>query len=316
VGEVPDGAPEETKGDDSSGGVPAVDLLAVEAAVREALDDGDESSLRLLGHGEISLVVGWPTDRPVVACKRLPTFRSRSAVNLYETAFLKYLDILADRGVVVVPSRFDVVEPTSGTAVAYVVQPVLDPDHVATAVLRSAEPDRDHPLIVCVLDAIRGVCDEHTGLDAQLSNWVWADGELRYLDVTTPMLFDVAGRLTLDLDLFLAAYPWVLRGVIGRFVAPGVVGAYRDPRHVAVDLTANLLKERLDGWIPAVLDAVNAVVVPAGSPVVTEDEVRRYYRSDARLWEVMLRLRRADRWWQRHVRRRTYPFLLPGHIDR
>jgi len=44
--------------------------------------------------------------------------------------------------------------------------------------------------------------------------------------------------------------------------------------------------------------------------------VRRYYRSDARLWELMLRLRRADRWWQRRIRRRTYPFLLPGHIER
>jgi hypothetical protein len=30
----------------------------------------------------------------------------------------------------------------------------------------------------------------------------------------------------------------------------------------------------------------------------------------------MLRVRRADRWWQRHIRRRTYPFLLPGSIRR
>ena len=60
------------------------------------------------------------------------------------------------------------------------------------------------------------------------------------------------------------------------------------------------------------LDAANDVV----SPAVTEDEVRSYYRSDARLWEVMLRLRRADRWWQATVRRRPYPFLLPGPIAR
>ena len=44
--------------------------------------------------------------------------------------------------------------------------------------------------------------------------------------------------------------------------------------------------------------------------------MRRVYASDARLWEVLLRLRRLDRAWQRRVRRREYPFLLPGRIDR
>ena len=105
-----------------------------------------------------------------------------------------------------------------------------------------------------------------------------------------PLLFDAPGRLELDLGLFLAAYPWLLRAPIGRFVAPGVAAAYREPRHVIVDLAANLVKERLEGWIPAVLEAVETVVEPA----ITSEEVHRHYRSDARLWEAMLRLRRAD----------------------
>jgi hypothetical protein len=46
------------------------------------------------------------------------------------------------------------------------------------------------------------------------------------------------------------------------------------------------------------------------------DEVARDYASDARQWELLLRLRRADRWWQQRVRRREYPFLLPGPITR
>jgi hypothetical protein len=52
------------------------------------------------------------------------------------------------------------------------------------------------------------------------------------------------------------------------------------------------------------------------TPVIDRDEVVRWYRSDARTWEALLRLRRTDRWWQRHVRRRPYPFLLPGRIER
>ena len=39
--------------------------------------------------------------------------------------------------------------------------------------------------------------------------------------------------------------------------------------------------------------------------------MRRYFARDKRLWLLMQRLRRADRAWQRRVRRRAYPFLLP-----
>ena len=67
------------------------------------------------------------------------------------------------------------------------------------------------------------------------------------------------------------------------------------------------IKERHERWLPALLEAANAHVTPA----ITEQEVRRYFARDRRLWLLMQRLRRADRAWQRHVRRRPYPFLLP-----
>ncbi|MCB1258241.1 MAG: hypothetical protein KDB26_14110, partial [Microthrixaceae bacterium] len=195
---------------------------------------------------------------------------------------------------------------------AYVVQPVLDSESLGPEVLRNCEPDAEHPLLVAIADSVIRTCDERTGLDAQVSNWVFTEDRLRYLDVTTPMTFDPDGKPLLDLDVFLAAYPWALRGVLGRFVAPGVISAYRDPRNVLVDFTANLLKEQLADWVPAAIAAANRVV----SPAIDSDEIARYYRSDARLWEVMSRLRSADRWWQRKVRRRTYPFLLPGRVQR
>ena len=49
---------------------------------------------------------------------------------------------------------------------------------------------------------------------------------------------------------------------------------------------------------------------------LTGEEARRYYRRDAMMWALLQRLRRADRWWQRRIRRRRYPFLLPGRIER
>ncbi len=302
--------------EDVSSVVGGVDLEAVEAAVQSALrappDPRLASGLTVLGYGEISLVIGWPGDEPKVACKRLPVFDSDRAASRYHRRFEDYLRILTERGVTPVHSQFRTLDADGGSVVGYVVQPVLPTSILGPEVLRATRPDPAHPLLRTVVDAVTGVLDERTGLDAQISNWSHDEGGLRYLDVTTPMCFDETGRMDLDMDLFLAAYPWALRYFIGRFVAPGVVAAYRDPRHVLVDMTANLIKERLSHWIPAALEVLNGTLTPA----VTRDEVQRYYRSDARLWEVMLQLRRADRWWQRNVRRREYPFLLPGHINR
>lgn len=302
---------ERSSGPSGSRGDADVSLEAVEEAVRHALETGDQSELTVLGYGEISLVIGWPTRNPTAACKRLPPFRSEHDAETYRGLFDAYLDVLSARGVTTVPSEFRLHPGTEGT-VAYVVQPVLDPGTLGPELLRGLEPDPEHILVQGIIEAVLSVCDTTTGLDAQLSNWALVDDRVVYLDVTTPMTFDTGGLPLLDMGVFLAAYPWALRGLIGRFVAPGVIGAYRDPRHVLVDLAANLLKERLDDWVPAVVEASNRRPIDP----ITVDEVRRFYRSDARMWELLSRLRHADRWWQQNVRRRTYPFLLPGKVDR
>jgi hypothetical protein len=293
--------------------VDAAALAELEGAVRTALEVGDDRGLCVLGYGEITLVLGTPVESPRWAAKRLPTFVGQDQADAYAEQFHRYLELLADRGVAPLPSTLHTTAGEQASVVAYVVQPVLARASLAPEQLRTTPPDADHPILATICRSVVAVVDDRTGLDGQLSNWATdADGELVYLDVTTPMLFDELGQPELDLDLFLAAYPWLLRPPIRRFVAPGVIGAYRDPRHVLLDLSANLLKERLEPWLPAAVEAANRHV----DPPLTLDEVHRYYRSDARLWEAMLRLRRADRWWQRNVRRRPYPFLLPGPVRR
>jgi hypothetical protein len=288
-------------------------LAELERTVRRAFETGDDAELRILGYGEITLVLGSPADQPTSACKRLPVFRDARAAAAYRAMFDRYLHHLGASGVVPVPSELVELPGPEDTVVAYVVQPVLSPASLAPEILRAAEPDPDHPVLAGICAAVPTVVDDRNGLDGQVSNWALLDdGQLAYLDVTTPMLFDANGRTELDLDLFLAAYPWLLRPPIGRFVAPDVIGAYRYPHHVLLDLAGNLLKERLEPWLPAAVTAANRLL----DRPISEDEARRYYRSDARLWELMLRLRRADRWWQRRVRRRPYPFLLPGPVAR
>jgi hypothetical protein len=95
-------------------------------------------------------------------------------------------------------------------------------------------------------------------------------------------------------------------------VLRGILDAYYSPRGVVRDLLANLVKEGRGDRLPGLVDAVARRV----DPPLTLDEVRRHYAQDARTWHLLQRLRLLDRAWQRGVRRRPYPFLLPGPVER
>ena len=235
-----------------------------------------------------------------------------SALDAYRTVLYEYLRRLREAGIDMVETEVHAVPLEGGRLAGYCVQRTLPAASLVPNMLRASSPDAGHPVFAAIADAVCGAVSPTMGIDGQLSNWAWIDGKLRYFDITTPLLRDASGDLLLDVGLFLAAYPWALRGLIRRFVLPGVIAQYTDPRHILLDLVGNMRKERLDAWLPVALEAINARV----DKPITEAEVTRYYRSDARLWAMLLVLRRADRSWQRTFRRRTYPFLLPGPIAR
>lgn len=297
----------------NAGGLLAEDeLRQLEAEVDAALESGDQSGLRVLGYGEISLVLGWPVDHPAFACKRLPPFPTRARFDSYRRTLEDYLRALRDAGIDALKTALQGVARHDGTIAGYAVQPVLRSETLGPAVLRAGDPAEGHPLVEAVVKSAASAIGPRLGLDAQLSNWSWEEGRLRYLDITTPMLWDPDGRPRLDMDLLVQPLPPPLRLPVKRFLAPRILDGYRNPRGVLSDLCGNLIKDRLDGWIPLFLAPINRTL----DPPMTEDEVRRYYRSDARLWSLLLALRRLDRTWQRRVRRRQYPSLLPGRIAR
>ena len=111
--------------------------------------------------------------------------------------------------------------------------PELDtfaPRTLATSVLARTDPAAGHPLVDAVVTAAARTVTPRLGIDAQLSHWAWDRGELTYLDVTTPMLWDQDGRPLLDVSLLTQALPWVARGPLTRFVVPGILDTYRDLR--------------------------------------------------------------------------------------
>jgi hypothetical protein len=294
-------------------GLSDAEIHALDGAVEEALRSGDEDRLRVLGSGEISLVLGWPAAEPAFACKRLPAFGDRGRFEAYGRTLADYVEALRAAEVDVVETDFLPVEHPDGSVVGYAVQPVLPAETLAPRVLAAAEAGAGHPIVEAVVAKIRAVISPRLGIDAQLANWTWEEGgRLRYLDVTTPLMWSADGRPLLDLDLLARPLPAIMRPPLKRFLGPRILDGYRNLRGVMSDLCGNLLKERLDSWVPLFLEQVSGAL----DPPMSEEEVRRYYRSDARLWEALLRLRRLDRAWHRRVRRRTYPFLLPAKVRR
>lgn len=287
------------------------ELRALDALVEETLRAGGEGDLPTLGYGEISLVLGWPAGEPRFACKRMPAFRSRAAFESYRRTIADYIGALEAAGVVVVATEMRGIDHADGTVVGYVVQPILAAGTLAPAILGRTDPAAGHPLVAAIADAAAAAVSPRVGLDSQVSNWAWEEGRLTYIDVSTPLLWDDRGSSLLDLDPLAAAYPAILRPPLRRLVAPRILDGYRDLRNVCLDVAGNLIKERLEPWLPAFINAANQHL----SEPLSAEEARRYYRSDARLWAVLLRIRRLDRAWRLRTGR-TYPFLLPGPIER
>lgn len=287
------------------------ELAALHAAVEGALARRDEAGLRVIGYGEISLGVGWPPQEPRVVAKRMPPFRDRAAYDRYAATLGRYVQRLEAAGVSVLETEVRSVTGSGGAVIAYGIQPALPAETLGPAVLRDVDPGGGHPLLDAAVDATVASVGARLGFDAQISNWSWSDPGAVFFDVTTPFIRDEAGWDEMDFEVLVASYPRVLRGVLRRFVAPSIIARYHDRRAVLTDVAANLIKERLEPWIVPFLALANSHLAKP----LTEGEVRRYYRSDARTWTWIQRVRRADRAWHR-LRGRTYPFLIPGEIER
>lgn len=283
----------------------AVDLPALDRAHRAALHRQRPDELPVVGYGEISLAFAWPPVAPTVVAKSLPPLADRARLRAYEALLEEYLEVLAARGVAVLPTAVRAVADGAQQR-AYVLQPWMAPDRIGSRTLAAADPERGGALLREVVANVLRASDDRVGIDGQVSNWAVVDGRLHYLDVSTPMLRDADGRDRLDTGPFAASVPWVLRRPVERFVAPALLAPYHDPRRVLLDTAGNLLRERLARWLPPLLEHAN----PHLEVPLTVPEVRRFYRGNARAWSALQALRRADRAWQRHVRRRPYGFLL------
>jgi hypothetical protein len=287
------------------------ELLALEGRVKAALDSGDPSRLPVLGYGEISLVLELETTAGAFAVRRLPPFPDPASFHRYRSCLEAYLAALQAAGIAVHDTTLVPIQ-SGREVIVYCAQPKLPAEAFLPRALAQATPEQAAARVAPVIERVIAAVGPHLGLDAQLSNWAQVGDRLLYVDVTTPLLRDDRGAERLDLEVFLASLPYLLRGLVRRFVLRGVLDAYYSPRGVLRDLLCNLFKEGLDRHLEVLLPAVNTHL----DPPLRAEELRRHYAQDARTWAFLLLARRIDRAWQRHVRRRPYAFLLPRAIDR
>ncbi|WP_405652738.1 DUF6206 family protein [Streptomyces sp. RK9] len=292
--------------------VPHTALAHLEEQVQDALRRADDSALDVLGYGEITLVLRLRADGGSFACKRLPVFPDRDRFERYRHSLDAYLRRLADRGLTVAPTDVWHTAAPSGRITAYCVQRELPPERLCSRLLHTEDETWAKTFFARFLDRVCAAVHPTLGLDAQASNWVDIDGELTYLDVTTPLMRDDRGRELLDVRLFFTSLPWILRDAVRVSVAKSIFDKFYATRGVLLDFLGNLHKERLDALVPAFLEQANARIAEP----ITAADVASYYRDDARMWELIQRLRAADRLWHRKIRRRPYPFLLPPPVDR
>jgi hypothetical protein len=288
------------------------ELSALENAIRHVLATGDESHVKVAGYGEITTVVEWTTDGQPVACKRLPGLADQAAFDAYRTGVESYINRLASIGIRVPETVVQAVVGTDGSSTAYCVQPILPASSVLPQLMTTCNRDAAVEIFESVVDRIDAAITDRTGLDGQLSNWAFADGQLWYFDISTPFLRDEQGREMFDVELHIASVPWALRGLVRLFFLDTILDKFYTVRGTLLDLLGNMIKERLDALLPSFVDIANRVA----SPPITVEEATKYYRGDARLWALLQALRRADRFWQMKVRRHPYPFLLPKDLPR
>ncbi len=307
-------------------------VAAVLARTERALDPGEPErggSVAVLGYGEISvaLVV---SDLPGLVCKRMSGFADDASATRYVRLVEDYLDRLEQAGVSVAPTEVVRVARTGRAPVVYLVQPRLAAESLGDHLLRTADDATVRSAVMAVLGVVarlaqhRAAHGAEVALDGQLSNWSFAPDPASsppvLVDVGTPFV-RTGGVHAMDREVLLAPVPPGLRAYYRR---KRLVEAYLDdyfvPRTVAVDLLGNFHKERAAERLALGLDVVNtwlgAVDLPGPRDPVSAEEVERYYRQDADLLALYLRLRRMDRFLRTRVLRRTYDYVLPGHVSR
>ncbi len=286
----------------------------------------------ILGYGEISTTFSI-SDMPDIAFKRMPPFDNSDQIAVYKSAVDQYCFLLSDKcGVQVSDYAFyEVVNPRD-EHILYVAQPRLQSSSIGNAILKSGTRHELEFMIRSMMEYFVKLAkfnlgndqNQSLGLDGQISNWSFRLSDKSneppvYFDITTPM-FRVNGKEQLDTEIFLKSCPSFLVWLVRWQFLQEILDRYYDVRMILIDVVANFHKEGRQDLIEDALSFINGMLkekkLDSEVKALTRSEVDRYYKNDAFIWALFLRLRRFDRFIKTKLLRQRYNFILPGKISR
>ncbi|MEQ1873881.1 MAG: DUF6206 family protein [Ilumatobacteraceae bacterium] len=283
-----------------------IDFAAVEGAVARAIRQRSTAELKLLGHGEISVVLAWPATAPTAAVKRVPPFRDLARAQQYVGVCDDFFATLRSANVGIWPTTLHIHERADGRAVVYHQQPIADISQLGSKVLRAAALADTHPLLDAITDAAGKVCNRTLGFDCQLANWLWDGTIATQIDFTSPFaLTDDRDDLLYDSHTFMQEYPLVIRPYL-RKEFTSLLRRFTTPEGALGDMVANMMKEGLDQWVDPAIETVNSRL----GIKLRREKAQWMYDNDRKLLPKVLKVKKAQRWWLTHTGR-NYEQLLP-----
>ncbi len=283
-----------------------IDFDAVEAVIAKAIRQRSTTDLKLLGHGEISVVLAWPAQQPVAAVKRVPPFRDLARAQQYVAVCDDFFETLRSADVGIWPTQLHIHQRADGRAVVYHQQPIADVTQLGSNVLRAAPLADSHPLLDAITDAAAKVCTRTLGFDCQLANWLWDGKTATQLDFTSPFaLTDSRDDLQYDSHTFLQEYPLVTRRYL-RKEFTSLIRRFTSAEGALADMVSNMMKEGLDEWIDPAINTINSRL----GTTLQRERPQRMFDSDRKILPTVLKLKKVQRWWLTHTGR-DYEQLLP-----
>lgn len=294
---------------------------------------------RIIGYGEISAVLEVKRKEfENFVIKRLPIFESSWQMELYESAYREYVEVLKKAGINIIDEDCASIKTGDGRFVFYTIQKKIPPEHFCNKIIRKGNAELTKPLLFRVMKEVKKVFDFNTssfdlkiGLDGQVSNWAVKDismiknaqsiekAELLYIDTSTPLMRK-NGVEVLPADLFLKSTPAGLRSIVKALFLKEVIDRYYQLRGVILDLIANLFKDVKYEEVPFFVEVANEFLKKEIKGITLNPlsfkEVKKYYRKDAFIWSLFLTLRKMERFTKTYILNKRYDHLLPPRVQR
>jgi hypothetical protein len=315
-------------------------LQDLEIKLDTSRPDKQDTPVRLLGYGEISIVLeilekGWEG----LAIKRIPIFDSIEQVERHIKAYNEYNRILRDEIGLQIPDYGTEWVYTDlkkkKTIALYCVQSKFNPKSASHHLIHQISDEEIDILVLKIMRELHKVWKFNrsqetyeVGIDGQISNWllknyeatsrVFETSNFWYCDTSTP-LYRTQGEEAMEAVLFLKSAPRSLRWILKALFLEDTVNRYYDWRLVTTDLVANFFKEQKPELVPHLIEVINGFFSSEAAEFnimpFTLKEIQKYYRSDANMWRIFQTFRKIDRSFKRLFGKR-YDFYLPGKIKR